>query len=244
VVKVRPTSDADVASSLVTRGKAGVYMSVANGGTALCNASVRISAVVTVAVPAARPPVAAVGEEADDSPRAVIQTPRSTSTPRRRAGPIRCHQMLAQPTQGDGQLGKLTCRRPSTNIGGDGGRQCDIGCLQQPLTGLGQFDQIRSTICWVRLPSAPTGSLDLVHHLARPTDGNRQRSSDVQDPATIGGIYHLHDLQPGQRKIVRALDSRVYPVPQLGLQTDQITKQPNQIDVHGDTIPRNRFHGM
>ena len=54
MVNVRPTSDAEVARSAVTCGKAGVYMSVANGGTALCRASVRISAVVTVAVPAAR----------------------------------------------------------------------------------------------------------------------------------------------------------------------------------------------
>src|SRR6185295_2216167 len=40
VVNVKPTSDAEVARSDVTRGNAGVYMSVANGGTALCNASV------------------------------------------------------------------------------------------------------------------------------------------------------------------------------------------------------------
>ena len=36
MVNVKPTSDAEVARSAVTRGKAGVYMSVANGGTALC----------------------------------------------------------------------------------------------------------------------------------------------------------------------------------------------------------------
>ncbi len=57
----------------MTRGKAGVYMSVANGGTALCNASVRISVVVTVAVPAARPADAAVEAGSDESPRAVIK---------------------------------------------------------------------------------------------------------------------------------------------------------------------------
>jgi hypothetical protein len=68
VVKVRPTSDAEVARSAVTRGKAGVYMSVANGGTALCNASVRISAVVTVAVPAARPADTLVEKGTDESP--------------------------------------------------------------------------------------------------------------------------------------------------------------------------------
>jgi hypothetical protein len=49
VVIVRPTSDAEVARSAVSRGNAGVYMSVANGGTALCSARVRISAVVTAA---------------------------------------------------------------------------------------------------------------------------------------------------------------------------------------------------
>jgi hypothetical protein len=50
VVNVKPTSDAEVSRPAVTRGKAGVYMLVANGGTALYRASVRISAVVTVAV--------------------------------------------------------------------------------------------------------------------------------------------------------------------------------------------------
>ena len=49
MVKVRPTSDAEVARSAVTRGKAGVYMSVANGGTALCNASVNTNEVDTAA---------------------------------------------------------------------------------------------------------------------------------------------------------------------------------------------------
>jgi hypothetical protein len=68
VVNVRPTSDAEVARSSVTCGKAGVYMSVANGGTALCKASVRISVVVTVAVPAARPAGALVERGTDESP--------------------------------------------------------------------------------------------------------------------------------------------------------------------------------
>jgi hypothetical protein len=45
-----------------------VYMSVANGGTALCSASVRISAVVIVAVPAARPAGALVERGTDESP--------------------------------------------------------------------------------------------------------------------------------------------------------------------------------
>jgi hypothetical protein len=44
-----------------------VYMSVANGGTALCRASVRISVVVTVAVPAARPAGALVDRGTDES---------------------------------------------------------------------------------------------------------------------------------------------------------------------------------
>jgi len=43
-------------------------MSVANGGTALYRASVRISAVVTVAVPAARPAGALVERGTDESP--------------------------------------------------------------------------------------------------------------------------------------------------------------------------------
>ena len=68
VVNVRPTSDAEVSSSAVTCGKAGVYMSVANGGTALCRASVRINAVVTVAVPAPRPAGALVESGTDESP--------------------------------------------------------------------------------------------------------------------------------------------------------------------------------
>ena len=75
MVNLRLTSDAEVARSAVTRGKAGVYMSVANGGTALCMASVRISAVVTVAVPAARPAGALVERGTDESPCAVINTP-------------------------------------------------------------------------------------------------------------------------------------------------------------------------
>src|SRR5829696_9068190 len=49
VVKVRPTSDAEVARSPVTCGNAGVYMSVANGGTALCKASVNTKEVDTAA---------------------------------------------------------------------------------------------------------------------------------------------------------------------------------------------------
>ena len=52
MVKVRPTSDAEVARSAVTRGKAGVYMSVANGGTALCKASVSTKEVDTAALAA------------------------------------------------------------------------------------------------------------------------------------------------------------------------------------------------
>ena len=68
MVNVRPTSDAEVARSAVTRGKAGVYMSVANGGTALCRASVRINAVDTVAAPAARPAGALVESGTDESP--------------------------------------------------------------------------------------------------------------------------------------------------------------------------------
>jgi hypothetical protein len=77
MVKVRPTSDAEVARSAVTRGKAGVYMSVANGGTALCNASVRISAVVTVAVPAARPADALVEK---GNRRIAVSSHRNTPT--------------------------------------------------------------------------------------------------------------------------------------------------------------------
>ena len=49
MVSVKPTSDAEVARSAVTRGNAGVYMSVANGGTADCRANVTMSSVVTLA---------------------------------------------------------------------------------------------------------------------------------------------------------------------------------------------------
>ena len=87
MVNVRPTSDAEVARSAVTRGKAGVYMSVANGGTALCRASVRISAVVTVAVPAARPAGALVEREPTNR--------RWPSATRRHHDRNRCQQMLA-----------------------------------------------------------------------------------------------------------------------------------------------------
>jgi hypothetical protein len=79
VVKVRPTSDAVVARSAVTCGNAGVYMSVANGGTALCRASVRISAVVTAGAVAARPVDASVEKGGEESPRAVITTPRKSA---------------------------------------------------------------------------------------------------------------------------------------------------------------------
>jgi hypothetical protein len=75
VVKVRPTSDAEVARSAVTCGKAGVYMSVA-----------------TVAELTPRPVDATVETETDESPRAVIPTP---SAPHRHLDRIRCHQMLA-----------------------------------------------------------------------------------------------------------------------------------------------------
>ncbi len=47
VVRVRPTSDAVVPRSVVTTGNAGVYMSVANGGTAVWIAIVPISRAVT-----------------------------------------------------------------------------------------------------------------------------------------------------------------------------------------------------
>ncbi len=76
VVKVRPTSDAEVARSAVTCGKAGVYMSVANGGTALCKASVNTKEVDTAAPAApARPADATVETGDDESPRAVIAAP-------------------------------------------------------------------------------------------------------------------------------------------------------------------------
>lgn len=79
VVKVRPTSDAEVAKSAVTRGKAGVYMSVANGGTALCKASVNTREVDTAAPPApARPADATLEEDGGESSRAVITTPLKT----------------------------------------------------------------------------------------------------------------------------------------------------------------------
>src|SRR3954471_18363800 len=54
VVMVSPTSEACVSRSAVTLGKAGVYMWVAKGGTALCRASVRIRPVV---MPETRRPV-------------------------------------------------------------------------------------------------------------------------------------------------------------------------------------------
>jgi hypothetical protein len=76
VVKVRPTSDAVAARSAVTCGNAGVYMSVANGGTALCNASVRTKDVDTAAAATpGRPADASVETGCDEWPRAVIATP-------------------------------------------------------------------------------------------------------------------------------------------------------------------------
>ncbi len=72
MVKVRPTSDAEVARSAVTRGNAGVYMSVANGGTALCNANVMISNMVTVGAPAAGRACTPAENETDESSRPVI----------------------------------------------------------------------------------------------------------------------------------------------------------------------------
>jgi hypothetical protein len=54
-------------------------MSVANGGTALCKASVRTREVDTAAPPAvARPADATVEEDGDESSRAVITTPLET----------------------------------------------------------------------------------------------------------------------------------------------------------------------
>jgi hypothetical protein len=79
VVKVKPTSDAEVARSAVTRGKAGVYMSVANGSTALCKASVNTKEVDTVAAPAAGPSCTPVEDEADESSRPVIATPPTSA---------------------------------------------------------------------------------------------------------------------------------------------------------------------
>ena len=77
MVKVRPTSDAEVARSAVTCGKAGVYMSVANGGTALCNASVNTNEVDTAAPPApARPADATVETGGDESPAIRAAPPR------------------------------------------------------------------------------------------------------------------------------------------------------------------------
>ena len=79
VVNVRPTSDAEVARSAVTCGKAGVYMSVANGGTAHCNAKVTISSVVTVGAPADEPACTLVENGTDESSRAVIATTAKVS---------------------------------------------------------------------------------------------------------------------------------------------------------------------
>jgi hypothetical protein len=76
VVKVRPTSDAVAARSAVTCGNAGVYMSVANGGTALCKASVNTKEVDTVAAAAfGRLADSSVEAGCDDWSRAVIATP-------------------------------------------------------------------------------------------------------------------------------------------------------------------------
>jgi hypothetical protein len=75
VVIVMPTSDAEAARSVVTSGDDGVYMLVANGGTALWSAKVRINAVVTAGGPAARPSDARAGTGTDLSPRAAISTP-------------------------------------------------------------------------------------------------------------------------------------------------------------------------
>src|SRR6185295_19386522 len=85
VVRVRPTSDGDVARSAVTRGKAGVYMSVANGGTALCSASVSTNEVDTAAPAPALRPAAVTG--GDESPLAAIDTP-----PPSRPAPISHHR--------------------------------------------------------------------------------------------------------------------------------------------------------
>jgi hypothetical protein len=51
-----------------------VYMSVANGGTALCNANVRMSVVDTAAAPAAPRAGACVEIGTDESPPTVIAT--------------------------------------------------------------------------------------------------------------------------------------------------------------------------
>jgi hypothetical protein len=68
VVKVRPTSDGELTRSAVTRGKAGVYMSVANGGTALCRASVNTKEVDTAAPATPTRPAEAAVEIGDVSP--------------------------------------------------------------------------------------------------------------------------------------------------------------------------------
>jgi hypothetical protein len=97
VVNVRPTSDGEVARSAVTCGKAGVYMSVANGGTALCRASVRISAVVTVAVPAVRPASALVEREPTNRREQSSQLPndrRNCHSDRGRTANYTCVQQM------------------------------------------------------------------------------------------------------------------------------------------------------
>jgi len=81
VVKVKPTSDAEVDRSAVTRGNAGVYVSVANGGTALCNANVNTNDVDTAG------PAALVGAApAAADPDGMLDPPARRNAPPPPAG--------------------------------------------------------------------------------------------------------------------------------------------------------------
>ena len=147
---------------------------------------------------------------------------------------LRLHnrQMLPQPLNRDGQLIKFVKWCGGTDQPGKGRFEGAIRRCQQARSRFGQLKHVRSTIAGVGFPTAVPGIFDPVHHLARPTDSDRQRRSDVSNAAPLGSSDDLHHLQPGQRHTMNPLDCRVHLVPQLRLQANQTAEEADQVGCH------------
>src|SRR5271170_2509432 len=102
-------------------------------------------------------------------------------------------------------------------------RACRL--CQRLASGERQLDDRRATILGVRASFAVARGLDRIDELAHPTGRQRQLSGDVVDPTIRGSRDYLHRLELVQGQIVLGPKARVYGVPELCLEADQVAEK-------------------
>jgi hypothetical protein len=127
------------------------------------------------------------------------------------------------------------CRRAHKS--GEGSRQRNFRCRHQTQARLRQLDQLRSTIGGLgfrwRKPAASTLSTTL---FAPPTViDNAFAVSSTRHLPVPATTWMISNHASGT---VRLLNCDLYTVPQLCLQTDQVTRQSDQLDLHSRTLSK------